>query len=50
MSSMDWGEALQERLRVADLIAGMTETQIVQLYQRLTGSSLGSAFDAYVRV
>jgi dGTPase len=36
----------RERLRVvADVIASMSETQVVEIHQRLTGRSLGSALD-----
>jgi dGTPase len=36
----------RERLRVvADVIASMSETQVVEVHQRLTGRSLGSALD-----
>jgi dGTPase len=37
-------DAARTRL-VADLIASMTETQVVDLHHRLTGASLGSALD-----
>jgi dGTP triphosphohydrolase len=33
---------------VADVIASMTEPQLIGLHQRLTGSSLGSALDPIV--
>ena len=40
----------QERIRiVADLLAGMTEQQAVDVYQRLTGVSLGTVLDTIVR-
>ena len=34
---------------VADLIASMSEAQVVAIHQRLTGQSLGSAMDAYLQ-
>ena len=40
----------EERLRViADLLSGMTEQQVVAIYQRLTGVSLGTVMDTIVR-
>jgi dGTPase len=34
---------------VADLISGMSESQVVAVHQRLTGESLGSALDMYIQ-
>lgn len=34
---------------VADLISGMSESQVVAVHQRLTGQSLGSALDTYLQ-
>jgi len=34
---------------VADAIAGMTDQQAILMYQRLTGASLGGAFEAWAR-
>ncbi len=34
---------------VADLISGMSESQVVAVHQRLTGLSLGSALDMYLQ-
>ena len=34
---------------VADLIASMSESQVVAIHQRLSGQSLGSAMDAYLQ-
>ncbi len=34
---------------VADLISGMSESQVVAVHQRLTGLSLGSALDMYIQ-
>ena len=34
---------------VADAIAGMTDQQAMLMYQRLTGASLGGAFDSWAR-
>ena len=39
-----------ERIRlVTDLLAGMTESQAISMYQRLTGMSLGTVLDRIVR-
>ena len=40
----------EERIRlVTDLIAGMTESQAISMYQRLTGMNLGTVLDRIVR-
>jgi dGTP triphosphohydrolase len=39
-----------DRVRaIVDLIAGMTEQQAIQMYQRLAGISLGSVLVSFVR-
>ena len=40
----------EQRVRlVTDLIAGMTENQAITMYQRLTGTSLGTVLDTIIR-
>lgn len=43
------GDARGIKRIVADLIASMSEAQVVAIHQRLTGQSLGSAMDAYLQ-
>ena len=44
------GSAKESQIRiVADLIAGMTENQAISMYQRLTGTNLGSVLNVIVR-
>jgi dGTPase len=43
------GDIKQIKRIVADLIASMSEAQVVAIHQRLTGQSLGSAMDAYLQ-
>jgi dGTPase len=43
------GDSKQIKRIVADLIASMSEAQVVAIHQRLTGQSLGSAMDAYLQ-
>jgi dGTPase len=43
------GDTRQIKRIVADLIASMSESQVIATHQRLTGQSLGSAMDAYLQ-
>ncbi|MCC6793418.1 MAG: hypothetical protein IT336_17170 [Thermomicrobiales bacterium] len=43
------GDIKEIKRIVADLIASMSEAQVVAIHQRLTGQSLGSAMDAYLQ-
>lgn len=50
ISTKNTNQNFEEEIRIiADMIASLTEQQVINLYQRLTGTSLGSVLDTILR-